>query len=225
MIPTIHLNGTSTEMLDIKTLMPWGEPHEVETSRGLRILRTAPATEAFWQLWRANKPALQQAGISASNRNGAWQVCWWATKTVTPEEVEAKRRAVEASAATDAAIEIPAPDGMTYHGFQKAGVKFSMERFSEGSGGVLIGDEMGLGKTIQAIGIINLDPSIKRVLIVCPCNLRVNWYRELRKWLTRDLVTFIASSDLYPSSADVVIINYDILHKYADRIRQKPWDL
>jgi SWI/SNF-related matrix-associated actin-dependent regulator of chromatin subfamily A-like protein 1 len=34
---------------------------------------------------------------------------------------------------------------------------------------------MGLGKTIQAIGVMNLDKSIKKTIIVCPASLKLNW--------------------------------------------------
>jgi SNF2 family DNA or RNA helicase len=40
----------------------------------------------------------------------------------------------------------------------------------------LIADEMGLGKSIQAIGVINEDPTIRKVIIVITSeNDRINW--------------------------------------------------
>jgi SWI/SNF-related matrix-associated actin-dependent regulator 1 of chromatin subfamily A len=82
---------------------------------------------------------------------------------------------------------------------------------------------MGLGKTIQAIGVINADPSIKRVLVVCPASLKVNWARELNKWLVRRMSVEVANGN-FPRS-DVVIINYDILKKWRTEIDQIKWDL
>jgi hypothetical protein len=66
--------------------------------------------------------------------------------------------------------------------FQEEGVRFALDR-----NGTLIADEMGLGKTVQAISVINEDPSIQKVIIVCPASLRIPRRRELEKWLNRSL--------------------------------------
>ena len=52
--------------------------------------------------------------------------------------------------------------------FQKEGAAFALEREAS-----LIADEMGLGKSAQAIGVINGDASIRRVLVVCPASVRI----------------------------------------------------
>ena len=91
----------------------------------------------------------------------------------------ARRESVEASRATDNdAIDIPAPAGLSYLPFQRAGVAYALKRK-----GTLIADEMGLGKTIQAIGIINAlgAEQVRRVLVICPASLKLNWQRELSK--------------------------------------------
>ena len=59
------------------------------------------------------------------------------------------------SRATEAAFEPPAPAGLSYLPYQKAGVKFALDNPA-----TLIADEMGLGKTIQVIGAINADKTI-----------------------------------------------------------------
>jgi SNF2 family DNA or RNA helicase len=83
--------------------------------------------------------------------------------------------------------------------------------------GVLIADEMGLGKTIQAIGIINAVPAIKRVLIICPASLKLNWAKEIKKWRTRTLAISIINGggETLPRGEGIVIINYDVLSKHA----------
>jgi SWI/SNF-related matrix-associated actin-dependent regulator 1 of chromatin subfamily A len=133
---------------------------------------------------------------------------------------EAERTAaLNASRATDAAVELPVPDGLSYLPYQRAGIAYAL-----GHPSVLFGDEMGLGKTIQAIGIINSDPSIKRVLVICPASLKLNWRNELRKWLVREMSIGIAQGKEFPES-DVVIINYDILTKHDPKIKAIEWDL
>jgi SWI/SNF-related matrix-associated actin-dependent regulator 1 of chromatin subfamily A len=160
---------------------------------------------------------------------------WWTDKMdraaklieyATPEvkaelEATAKRRqeALELSRAADADVNIPAPDGLHYLPYQKAGIAYGLN-----TPNVLIADEMGLGKTIQALGIINADPSIKSVLIIVPASLRINWYREARKWLVRDYTVEIADGDDFPG-ADIVIVNYERLGKHRNAIRARQWDL
>jgi SWI/SNF-related matrix-associated actin-dependent regulator 1 of chromatin subfamily A len=98
------------------------------------------------------------------------------------------------SHAVAAAISIPAPEGLEYLGYQKAGIAFALERK-----GTLIGDEMGLGKTIQAIGLINAASNLNRVLIVCPASLKLNWAKEIRKWRTRPIgVEVVNGSNRFP---------------------------
>ena len=137
------------------------------------------------------------------------------------EKQQARAANIEASRAADAAVDLPCPDGLAYLPFQRAGIAAAMRRPR-----VLFGDEMGLGKTIQAIGMINADASIKRILVICPATLRQNWYNELRKWLVRDLKIVIASSTFCrPDAFDITIINYDILSKHEKTLRSVAWDL
>jgi SNF2 domain-containing protein/helicase-like protein len=125
------------------------------------------------------------------------------------------------SRATDASINIPVPEGLAYLPYQRAGIAFCLKRPR-----VLLADDMGLGKTVQAIGVINGDPSIQRTLVICPASLRLNWYKEARKWLVRPLQIAIASTDRsFPSGFHIVIMNYDILRKFEYSIRRENWDL
>jgi SNF2-related domain/Helicase conserved C-terminal domain len=135
--------------------------------------------------------------------------------------------AIEASRATDdAAAEIPIPAGLSYLGYQKAGINYALRQMGiPGIGGVLIGDDMGLGKTVQAIGLANARPDIRRVLVVCPASLRLNWLREWRRWTTRDMKADMATTARWPEDAEVVVLNYDIVGKLRDRIDAVAWDL
>lgn len=115
--------------------------------------------------------------------------------------------ALAASRATDADVEIPVPDGLAYLPFQKAGIAFAASRPA-----TLVGDEMGLGKTIAAIGVINIDASVRKVLVLCPASLKANWRRELQRWLVRPMTIALSGpkGDL-DLGADVLIVNYDAL--------------
>ncbi len=143
--------------------------------------------------------------------------------------VDVKRNKIEASKATNADVDIPIPDGLKYLPFQKAGIAYARDHRN-----VLIADEMGLGKTIQALGIMNDNPEIKKVLCVVPASLKLNWKREATKWLVNDFnISIIRSKDGWFDSIEttvsathsLVIINYDILKKFHKEIHNTEWDL
>ena len=140
-------------------------------------------------------------------------------KTSLDSAVEAIAETASLSRAVDADMDIPAPEGQEYFGFQKAGIKFATSRAN-----TLFGDEMGVGKTIQAIGVMNAMPEIKRVLIVCPASLRINWRTELNAWLTRPMEIGIAISNDLPDT-DILVINFDILSRHVDALTSRHYDL
>ena len=211
--------------IEIEKLTTWTAGREVRTQNGPRILRKGPLTAEYRAAWRANKEEMKKVGLSMgpvdrNNTLGDWEALWW--QPISGEVAKERDAAVESSRATDAAVEIPVPSGLAYMPFQKAGIAFSM-----GKSGVLLADEMGLGKTIQAIGIINADPSIKRVLVVCPASLKTNWRNELNKWLVRPARVAIqnAGQPWAGSVADIIVVNYDILGKFTRQLMSETWDL
>jgi SWI/SNF-related matrix-associated actin-dependent regulator 1 of chromatin subfamily A len=114
----------------------------------------------------------------------------------------------ELSQAEDSDFDVPAPEGLEYYDFQRAGIEYAAKKFEGGEDGVLIADQMGLGKTIQAIGAMN-HLGTDTAIVVCPASLKENWRRELEKWLVRDLDVEIYRDDL--PDADVVVVNYALL--------------
>ena len=128
------------------------------------------------------------------------------------------------SRAEDSDIDIPAPEGFKYFPFQRAGIAYVLE-----TDNTLIADEMGLGKTIQALGVINADETIKRVLVVCPASLKLNWKREAKKVLVRNFpVNVLVGKRLNPGSGRMAftIVNYDILAKFETALPDNAaWDL
>lgn len=127
-------------------------------------------------------------------------------------------------------------------GYQRAGVEYALPRKD-----CLIADAPGLGKTIVAIGVFNCDPSLTKVLIICPASLKENWRREFDLWKTRDVSVGIAETshkekvqdglykngkpkfktiitpELWPDT-DVVVVNYDILDRFP-QIKATMWDM
>ena len=214
-MPRILYMATITE---ITALADWSAPKKVSTKSGPRILRTAFPSAAFRAAWKTSKEALKAAGLSfqPDKRTGEWTAFWW---QVDVEAARVQESAIAESKATDAEIEIPVPDYLAYLGYQKAGIRFSLSR-----AGVLLADEMGLGKTIQALGVINADASIKRVLIICPASLKLNWKREAQKWLTRAFEIGVVGKNGFPQG-NFVICNYDVAAKFHAELHAREWDL
>jgi SWI/SNF-related matrix-associated actin-dependent regulator of chromatin subfamily A-like protein 1 len=113
---------------------------------------------------------------------------------------------------------------MDLYPFQEEGIRFALERE-----GALIADEMGLGKTVQAIGLINQDPTLRRILIVCPASMRIPWCRELERWLNRSLSIAVVGVDVGFVQTlfrkDILIINYDRLSKVTAEFSTRRYDL
>jgi SWI/SNF-related matrix-associated actin-dependent regulator 1 of chromatin subfamily A len=141
---------------------------------------------------------------------------------VCSDEGKVVKEAVETSRATDADINIPVPEGLSFLPYQKAGIAYALKR-----NGTIFGDEMGLGKTVQAIGLVNADETIRTVLVICPKSLKYNWRNEFNKWSSRPLDLFLfpeqalVFSELFPGQVRVVICHYDQLSK----LQLFQWDL
>lgn len=72
---------------------------------------------------------------------------------------------------------------LPYLPYQKAGIEHMVDQFAQGRKAVMLADEQGLGKTIQAIGVAN-ELRLKKLLVICPASLRLNWAREIDRWHT-----------------------------------------
>jgi SWI/SNF-related matrix-associated actin-dependent regulator 1 of chromatin subfamily A len=83
-----------------------------------------------------------------------------------------------------------------------------------GSKRFILADDMGLGKTTSTI-IAALETGAKKILIVCPASLKINWEREIANYSDRSV--FIAEGKKFSTEADFVIVNYDILKNFHSK--------
>ena len=61
--------------------------------------------------------------------------------------------------------------------FQRAGVSYLLAQRR-----AFLADEQGLGKTIEALATLEADGAYPAI-VVCPASLKLNWLRELERWL------------------------------------------
>ena len=75
----------------------------------------------------------------------------------------------------------------------------------------ILADDMGLGKTTSTI-VAALETGAKKILIVCPASLKINWQREIANY--SDRTVYIAEGKKFSDEHDFVIVNYDILKNF-----------
>lgn len=136
------------------------------------------------------------------------------------EALEAEERAmlasIEASRALDADITIP-DFGTTVlqpRPYQRGGVAYLI-----GHGNCIVGDEMGLGKTITALGWAQHQQAFP-LLVICPKKARRGWNRMASGWINGRKVEVLSGRTAAPTfdleTADIVIVNYDVLGVHHD---------
>ena len=102
---------------------------------------------------------------------------------------------------------------------------------------------MGLGKTLQSVTLLytllktsitkDKSPTVKRVVIVCPCSLVKNWDNELVKWLGPGTVKTIALAEADRKTVErnidvfvrtkmfnVLIASYECIRSHIQRLNK-----
>jgi hypothetical protein len=128
-------------------------------------------------------------------------------------------KTIEMSQAVESAVDFIRPKGLEYYPYQKAGIAFGIAKPN-----ILLADAMRLGKTIQALGIINNVQTIRKILIICPATVKLNWRNEANKWLVTKRNIGVVTGDTFPDT-DIVIINYDLVSRHKTIIDGIDWDL
>lgn len=85
---------------------------------------------------------------------------------------------IEASRKIESGAHIKCPPDQELWNFQKSDLEYALRRRN-----TLVGDQPGLGKTPIAICFAN-EISAKRVLVICPANIRLQWVARIRQWTT-----------------------------------------
>jgi len=90
--------------------------------------------------------------------------------------------------------------------------KLAIEKLS-GTKRFILADDMGVGKTTSAV-IAALEVNVKKILIICPASLKINWQREIENYSDRSV--YICEGKNFSTEHDFLIINYDILKNFYD---------
>ena len=104
--------------------------------------------------------------------------------------------------------------------YQEAGVK-KLLAFLRRTNHAYCCDDQGLGKTIQTATVINElveYDKVKKVIIVTPASLVINFAKEVKKWSTHDIPVYILGStknvlSLQQKEACIVVISYSLIQR------------
>lgn len=88
--------------------------------------------------------------------------------------------------------------------------------------GFYLADDMGLGKTLQTIAAAEFKGGKK--LVVCPSIAKNVWHNEIKKWIGNKSISII-NGKCNDFDSEWVIINYDILERWHDKILKSNFDI
>ena len=122
---------------------------------------------------------------------------------------------VALSAASDCSLEVAGLGG-ELKPFQRAGVRYLLSQRR-----AFLADEQGLGKTIEALAALQADGAFPAV-VVCPASLKLNWMREIGRWLPERSAQSLSgvNGSEEPRDADITVVNYEILGAHCPRLEK-----
>ena len=169
------------------------DPHTVQTEFGLDFSTTASTPDT--------------AVLFTREPYAAVPFYEYATPEAQQELIGLQER-VNQSWAPVSEAHIKCPAGEELWPFQKAGVEYALQRQN-----TLIGDVPGLGKTAQAICFAN-EISAKRVLVICPASIRLQWAKAIKRWTTMSwpytIYPILAGRHGAHPTAAWTIVSYDL---------------
>ena len=121
----------------------------------------------------------------------------------------------------------------TLQGYQSQAVRWLLDLFELGLGGILA-DDMGLGKTVTSLAFLEslrVTDRLHAALVLVPTSLTYNWMSEAQRF-TPDLPVHIYSSRQPEEMRDflqkhdhgLVICTYGLLQENAEFFQQVPWN-
>jgi superfamily II DNA or RNA helicase len=163
---------------DLMATVEWSHPIQLNTKRGVRLLKKAPITDQFWKVYREDKELFKEqmskAGINLGKFREEWGLSWWSDDQLKFKQIIGSDTQVEAVAELDL-IPLLHPEGLFE--YQQTSVQMgvaSMNKYNR----VLLGHSTGVGKTFCALGIAR--ELGKRVAVICPKPITTDWHRAAK---------------------------------------------
>ena len=163
---------------DLMATVEWSHPIQLNTKRGVRLLKKAPITQAFWKVYGEDKELFKKqmadAGIQLGKFRDEWQLTHWSDDQLKFKQIIVSDNPVEVEPELDL-IPLLHPEGLFE--YQQTSVQMgvaSMNKYNR----VLLGHSTGVGKTFCALGIAR--ELGKRIAVVCPKPITTDWHRAAK---------------------------------------------
>jgi superfamily II DNA or RNA helicase len=163
---------------DLMATVEWSHPIQLNTKRGVRLLKKAPITQAFWKVYGEDKELFKKqmgdAGIQLGKFRDEWQLTHWSTEDLQFKQIIGSDTQTEVEPELNL-IPLLHPEGLFE--YQQTSVQMgvaSMNRYNR----VLLGHSTGVGKTFCALGIAR--ELGKRIAVVCPKPITTDWHRAAK---------------------------------------------
>jgi superfamily II DNA or RNA helicase len=163
---------------DLMATVEWSHPIQLNTKRGVRLLKKAPITQAFWKVYGEDKELFKKqmadAGIQLGKFRDEWQLTHWSDDQLKFKQIIVTDNPVEAVPELNL-IPLMHPEGLFE--YQQTSVQMgvaSMNKYNR----VLLGHSTGVGKTFCALGIAR--ELGKRIAVVCPKPITTDWHRAAK---------------------------------------------
>jgi len=163
---------------DLMATVEWSHPIQLNTKRGVRLLKKAPITDQFWKVYREDKEIFKEqmskAGITLGKFREEWGLSWWSDDQLKFKQIIGSDTQAEAVAELDL-VPLIHPEGLFE--YQQTSVQMgvaSMNKYNR----VLLGHSTGVGKTFCALGIAR--ELGKRVAVICPKPITTDWHRAAK---------------------------------------------
>jgi superfamily II DNA or RNA helicase len=163
---------------DLLATVEWSHPIQLNTKRGVRLLRKAPIEDAFWKVYKEDKETFKEqlaaAGISMGKFREEWALSWWSDENLKFKSVIGSDN-IEEKVEELSLIPLLHPENLFE--YQQTSVQMgvsSMAKYNR----VLLGHSTGVGKTFCALGIAR--ELGKRVAVICPKPITTDWHRAAK---------------------------------------------
>jgi superfamily II DNA or RNA helicase len=163
---------------DLMETVEWSQPIQLNTKRGVRLLKKAPIEQAFWKVYGEDKELFKKqmgdAGIQLGKFRDEWQLTWWSDDQLKFKQIIVTDTQQEAVQELEL-IPLLHPEGLLE--YQLTSVQMgvaSMNKYNR----ALLGHSTGVGKTFCALGIVR--ELGKRVAVICPKPITTDWHRAAK---------------------------------------------
>ena len=162
-------------------MMDWSHPVQLNTKRGVRMVRKSPIGKTFWDVYREDKELCKKimadAGITLGKFRDLWELTWWSDDELKFRQIIVSDNVEEQAEPEEEIILPPLLHDSILFEYQKTSVQLgvrSIQKYNR----VLLGHSTGVGKTFCALGIAR--ELGKRVAVVCPLAVVTSWYRAAK---------------------------------------------